>query len=79
MCLAVIGRVMERRGEEAQVEIGGNRANVITVLVPEVKESDCVLIHAGFAIAVISEEEYAEHQRILNELKEYGDRTPGSE
>ncbi len=55
MCLAVPGRVVERRAEEAVVDFLGNRQRVDTTLAPEAEPGDWVLVHAGFAITVVSE------------------------
>jgi len=74
MCLAVVGKVMELDGQNATADVQGNQVDIITAFVPEVKVCDCVLIHAGFAIAVISEAEYLEQRRLFDELKDYGKR-----
>lgn len=60
MCLAVPGKVLERRGDEALVDMQGNRLTVSTILTPEVGEADWVLVHAGFAIATLDEREALE-------------------
>lgn len=71
MCLAVVGKVLELEGQDALVDVQGNRINAVIALVPEVKISDHVLLHAGFAIAVISKEEYDQQQRLFKEIDEY--------
>lgn len=55
MCLAVPGKVLECSGEEAVVDLQGNRLKVSKVLTPEAGVGDWVLIHAGFAITTIEE------------------------
>lgn len=60
MCLAVPGKILERRGEEAVVDMQGNRLTVSTILTPEAAEADWVLVHAGFAIARLDEREALE-------------------
>lgn len=63
MCLAVPCRVVERlsdrgeTGDEAVVELAGNRRRVSLAFTPEARVGDWVLIHAGVAIQVIDEEE----------------------
>jgi hydrogenase expression/formation protein HypC len=69
MCLAVPGKVIRRAGDEAEVDLQGNQLRVSTVLVPEVKEGDWVLIHAGFAIQTLDEESAKETFALLNELE----------
>ena len=60
MCLAVPGKVVERRDDEAVVDLQGNRLNVSAVLTPEVAIGDWVLVHAGFAITQLDEAEALE-------------------
>jgi len=50
MCLAVPARIISRHGDEAVVDLHGNRVNISTLLVPEAVIGDWVLLHAGFAI-----------------------------
>ena len=69
MCLAVPGKVIRRVGDEAEVDLQGNQLRVSTVLVPEVKEGDWVLIHAGFAIQTLDEESAKKTFALLNELE----------
>ena len=69
MCLAVPGKVIRRVDDEAEVDLQGNQLRVSTVLVPEVKEGDWVLIHAGFAIQTLDEESAKETFALLNELE----------
>ena len=74
MCLATVGKVLELDGQDAVVDLQGNRVTIVTAFVPEVKTDDYVLIHAGFAIAVIDKAEYQQREKLFNEIKEYGDR-----
>ncbi|MGE5247738.1 MAG: HypC/HybG/HupF family hydrogenase formation chaperone [Verrucomicrobiota bacterium] len=57
MCLAVPAKVRERRGDAAVVEMGGVLREVSLVLVDDVSVGEWVIIHAGFAIEKLSEEE----------------------
>lgn len=87
MCLGIPGRVLEvvdRAGGLARVDISGVRREVSVALVDEpsrpVEAGDWVLVHVGFALARIDEEEAAttlallreaaDHQRELDELRE---------
>lgn len=72
MCLAVPGRIVkwsQRRApfSTAQVEFGGVRREVSLACVPEAREGDYVLVHAGIAISLI---DAAEAQRVLATLAE---------
>jgi len=56
MCLAVPGKIMKINGDKATIDFGGvNRdANVSLV---DVEEGDYVIVHAGYAIQQLDEEE----------------------
>jgi len=77
MCLAVIGKVLETDGQYAVADVRGNRVNIVTACVADVKVADCVLIHAGFAIGVVSEQEYLDNQRMIEEIESYGRQSLG--
>jgi hydrogenase expression/formation protein HypC len=53
----------------------GNRWNAKTTLLPEAKLGDLVLIHAGFAISLVDEEEAKQTWQLLAEIAEF-DETP---
>jgi len=69
MCLAVAGKIIELSGENAVVEVRGNQINAVTALVPEAKVNDYVLLHAGFAISLISKQDHDEQVKIFEELR----------
>ncbi len=68
MCLAVPGKVLECEGDAALVDLQGNRLQVSRVLTPEVEPGGWVLVHAGFAISSIDEEEAMETWEYLKQL-----------
>ncbi len=68
MCVAIPGRVKSIEGVTAEVEVGGITRQVNVQLTPEVKEDDYVLVHAGFSIHIIEEQEALETLKILSEL-----------
>lgn len=57
MCLAIPMRVHERSGFEALVEWRGVSRRVGMHLCPEARVGDYVLVHAGYAIGTLDEEE----------------------
>ncbi len=57
MCLAIPMRVVERREFDGTAEVGGVRRQVSLMLCPDAGEGDFVLVHAGYAISEIDEEE----------------------
>ena len=74
MCLAIPGQIIELTGSEALVDFKGNRMKVATMLVPEASERDWVLVHAGFAITLIDEEEARITWSYLDEISELQQR-----
>ncbi len=68
MCLAVPVLVQKVDGSEGFVEIGGVTRSVSLTLTPGVKPGDYVLLHAGFAISILDEEEAEETLRLFNEM-----------
>jgi hydrogenase expression/formation protein HypC len=74
MCLAVPGRVLEVSGEdlarEGRVDFGGLVRRASLAAVPEVQPGDYVLIHAGFAIARVDEEEAKKTLALFAEMEE---------
>jgi hydrogenase expression/formation protein HypC len=71
MCLAVPARIIELKGDQAVADAIGNHIQTKTSLVPEVKVGDIVLIHAGFAIAVLDEDEAKKTWQLLEELDNF--------
>jgi len=75
MCLAVPGRVLEIQDSgdiafrRAKVDFGGIRKEVNLAYTPEAEVGKYVLVHVGFAISVIDEEEA---QRVFKYLEELG-------
>jgi len=71
MCLAVPARIVQLEDDRALVDALGNRWRIRTTLTPEVKKGDIVLIHAGFAIAKVDEEDAKETWQLIAELDEF--------
>lgn len=74
MCLGIPGRVIEVRDEGGlrmgRVDFGGVRKEACLAYVPEVGVGDYVIVHVGFAISHVDEEEAL---RTLELLREMGD------
>ena len=70
MCLAVPGRIVELDGDVGVADAMGNRFEVRTTLVPEIVLGDIVLVHAGFAIAKVDEEEAKKTWELFAEIDE---------
>ncbi len=76
MCLAIPALIQEIEGSEAVVEIGGVKRKIGLTLTPEAKVGQYVLIHAGYAIGVLDEEEARETLILLEEMAAYSDEGP---
>jgi len=70
MCLGIPVRIKKIMGEKALAESGGIRREISLIFVPEAREGDYVLLHAGFAIQVINEEEAVKTLKVLREIAE---------
>lgn len=78
MCLAIPVLIQEIEGSEALVEISGVKRRIGLVLTPEAKVGQYVLIHAGYAIGVLDQEEAQETLKLLEEIAAYTDEEPQS-
>ncbi|MCK4245382.1 MAG: HypC/HybG/HupF family hydrogenase formation chaperone [Candidatus Omnitrophica bacterium] len=67
MCLALPMRVIKIKDKEGTVELGGVKRKVNLQLLAEANIGDYLLVHAGFAIQKLDEEEA---ERTLSFLKE---------
>ena len=68
MCLAVPALIKVVDGAQAQVELGGVERVVSLLFTPEAREGDYVLVHTGFAISVVDEQEAQATLRLFEEL-----------
>lgn len=73
MCLAIPARIIELENDNAVVDAMGNRWKAKTTLLPEVKLGDLVLIHAGFAISLVDEEEAKKTWELLAQIDDFRD------
>ena len=74
MCLAVPARIVELKDDKAVVDALGNRWKIRTTLTPEVGLGDIVLIHAGFAITKVDEEEAKETWQLIAQLDAFQEK-----
>jgi hydrogenase expression/formation protein HypC len=71
MCLAIPARIIELEGDRAVVDAMGNRWRAKTTLLPEARLGDLVLIHAGFAISLVDEEEAKKTWQLIAEISQF--------
>jgi hydrogenase expression/formation protein HypC len=78
MCLAVPGKIMSIEGEDpllrsGRVDFAGVIKQINLAYVPEAKVGDYVLVHVGFAINTIDEEEASQVFEYLRQMDELAD------
>jgi hydrogenase expression/formation protein HypC len=59
--------------KEAEVEIGGIAHRISLELTPEAKVGDYAIVHTGYAINILDQEEAAETLRLLEEIAAVGE------
>lgn len=74
MCLAVPGVIIEKSVENGlamgRVDFGGTIVSVCLAYVPESEVGQYVIVHAGFALNVIDEEEAHKTLALWREINE---------
>jgi hydrogenase expression/formation protein HypC len=70
MCLGIPVKIITVLGNKGEGEIGGIKREVDLSLVAGVQPGDYVILHAGFAIETIHEQEANETLRLLREISE---------
>ena len=68
MCLAIPVLIKSIEDKEAEAEFGGITRRISLWLTPEAKVGDYVLVHTGYAINVLDEEEAEETLSMLKEI-----------
>lgn len=65
MCLSIPGEVLSVQGDEALVSIDGVNMHISLLLLNGIRPGDFVLIHSGFAIQTIDQDEAEETLKII--------------
>ncbi|OQX52350.1 MAG: hypothetical protein B5M53_08790 [Candidatus Cloacimonas sp. 4484_209] len=68
MCLGIPVKVVEIKGKQGIGDIGGVRREVDLRFLEDVKVGDYVILHAGFAIQKLNEEEAKETLSFLEKM-----------
>ncbi|MDQ0202385.1 HypC/HybG/HupF family hydrogenase formation chaperone [Pectinatus haikarae] len=68
MCLAVPAKIIEKNDMMATVDVEGIQRKISLMLLPDAKKGDFVLMHAGFAIQTIDEQEANYTAQLLKEV-----------
>jgi hydrogenase expression/formation protein HypC len=76
MCLGIPGKIVEIYEEDAlrmaKIDFGGIVKEACLAYLPEAKAGDYALIHVGFAISLMDEEEARETLKLLKEVEDLG-------
>jgi hydrogenase expression/formation protein HypC len=74
MCLAVPGKIISIEGEDlarsARVSFGGIVKQVSLAYVPEAEVGDYAIVHVGFAISLLDEDEALQTFEYLKQMGE---------
>lgn len=73
MCLAVPMRIVEIQNGLAWVEVAGVRRQVSVELLEDPKVGEFVMVHAGYAIERVSEEEAQETLDLIRQVASLGE------
>lgn len=78
MCLAIPGKVVEIRTDEhgvrmARANFGGIVKQVCLEYTPEAEVGNYVLVHVGFALGIVDEEEAEQTYQALKNMDQLGE------
>ncbi len=68
MCLAVPLRLVSVNDTDAVGEVGGIQREVSIMMTPDAKVGDYVIVHAGFAIQILDQQEAEENLELLRQI-----------
>ncbi len=69
MCLSIPAKILSIEGKTARASVGGTIINVGLHMIDDIKEGDYVLVHAGFALQKISDDEAQETLKLIREME----------
>lgn len=79
MCLGIPGKIVEVYKQEdllmGKVDFGGVKREVCLVYVPEAKVGDYCVVHVGFAISLLDEEQALADLSLIEEVILAGEET----
>jgi hydrogenase expression/formation protein HypC len=76
MCLAIPGKIIKISGNDplslmGQIDFSGISKEISLAYLPEAKLEDYVIVHAGFAISLIDEDDAKESLNAFQELSDF--------
>ncbi len=83
MCLAIPGKIVEFHENQgvrmSKVDFGGVTREACIEYLPDAQLGDYVLVHVGFAISKVDEEEAARTYKYLEEMNQLDELEAGDE
>lgn len=70
MCLSIPAKILSIEGKTARASVGGTIINVGLHMIDDIKEGDYVLVHTGFALQKISDDEAQETLKLIKEMED---------
>ncbi|MDD6710681.1 HypC/HybG/HupF family hydrogenase formation chaperone [Sharpea azabuensis] len=68
MCVGISAKVIQMKGDVAIVDATGAKRSVSAELLDDLKPGDYVMVHAGAAIAKITDDDENESKNLMEEL-----------
>jgi hydrogenase expression/formation protein HypC len=72
MCLGIPGKIVEIYSKDnmtmCKIDFGGTTREACLDFIPEAQVGDYTIIHVGFAISLLSEEDAMETLALINEI-----------
>jgi len=68
MCVGISAKVIQMKGDVAIVDATGAKRSVSAELLDDLKPGDYVMVHAGAAIAKITDDDENESKSLMEEL-----------
>jgi len=68
MCLAVPMKVVSKNGDAGVAEMSGVKRQINFLMLPEAEIGDYVIVHAGFAIQKLNEDEANKRLQIFRDM-----------
>jgi hydrogenase expression/formation protein HypC len=69
MCLSIPAKIISIEGKTARASVGGTIINVGLHMIDDIKKGDYVLVHTGFALQKISDDEAQETLKLIREME----------
>ena len=68
MCVGISAKVIQMKGDVAIVDATGAKRSISAELLDDLKPGDYVMVHAGAAIAKITDDDENESKNLMEEL-----------